>query len=100
MKIRVSEHQGVLPRTGKIVKGTLSTSVRDHMLECDHTVTWDDFKVLERERESKHWLLEIKESLFIKRDKLSLKGAVIDLRYFARNNLSRISAHKKNFSLI
>ena len=40
------------------------------MLECDHIVAWDDFKVLGRE--SKHWLLEIKESLFIKRDKLSL----------------------------
>ena len=31
-KIRVSEDQGVSPRTGKPVKGTLSTSVRDHML--------------------------------------------------------------------
>ena len=70
LKVRVSEHQGVSPRTGKIVKGTLSTSVRDHMLECDHIVTWDDFKVLGRE--SNHWLLEIKESLFIKRDKPSL----------------------------
>ena len=40
------------------------------MLECDHIITWDDFKVLDRE--SKHWLLEIKESLFIKRDKPSL----------------------------
>ena len=49
---------------------TLSTSVRDHMLECDHIVLWDDFKVLGRE--SNQWLLEIKENLFIKRDKLSL----------------------------
>ena len=31
-KVRVLEHQGVSPRTGKSVKGTLSTSVRDHML--------------------------------------------------------------------
>ena len=54
----------------KIVKGTLSTSVCEHMLECDHIVTWDDFKVLGRE--SNNWLLEIKESLFIKRDKPSL----------------------------
>ena len=34
-KVRVSEHQGVPPRTGKPDKGTLSTSVRDHMLACD-----------------------------------------------------------------
>ena len=64
-KVSVSEHQGVSPRTGRIVKSTLSTSVRDHMLECDHRVTWDDFKVLGRE--SNHWLLEIKESLLTKR---------------------------------
>ena len=38
MKVRISEHQGVSPRTGKRVKGTLSTSVRDHMLNCNHTV--------------------------------------------------------------
>ena len=46
LKVRVSEHQDVSSRTGKIVKGTLSTSVHDHMLECDHIVTWDEFKVL------------------------------------------------------
>ena len=65
MKVRVSEHQGVSPRTGKRVKGTLSTSVRD-MLDCDHTVAWEDFSIIGRE--SNHYLLETKESLFIKRD--------------------------------
>ena len=70
MKVRVLEHQGVSPRTGKHLKGTFSTSVRDHMLDCNHMVAWDDFKVLGRE--SNHWLLEIRESLFIKRDKPSL----------------------------
>ena len=70
MKIRVSERQGVSPRAGKHLKETLSTSVRDHMLDCNHLVAWDDFKVLERE--SNHWLLEIKERLFIKRDRPSL----------------------------
>ena len=66
MKVRVSEHQGVSPRTGKIVKGTQTTAVRDHMLFCDHRVAWDDFTVLGNE--ANHYLLEIKESLFIKRD--------------------------------
>ena len=55
LRVRVSEHQGVSLRTAKIVKGTLSTSVYDHMLECDHKVTWDDFKVLGRK--SNNWLL-------------------------------------------
>ena len=70
MRVRISEHKGVSPRTGKHLKGTLSTSVRDHMHDCNHMVAWDDFKVLGRE--SNHWLLEIKESLFIKKDMPSL----------------------------
>ena len=74
MKARVSEHQGVSPQTGKHIIGTLSTSVRDHMLSCNHVVAWDDFKVLGRE--SNHWLLEIKESLFIKKDKPSLNKSI------------------------
>ena len=37
LNVRVLQHQGVSPRTGKIVKGTLSTC--DHMLQCDHIVT-------------------------------------------------------------
>ena len=68
-KVRVSEHQGVSPRMGKPVKGTLSTSVRDHMLVCDHKVVHEDFKFLGNE--SNRYFLELKESLFIKRDKPS-----------------------------
>ena len=70
MKVRVSEHQGVSPRTGKRVKGTLSTLVKDHMLNCYHTVAWEDFSIICRE--SNHYLLETKESLFIKRDNSSI----------------------------
>ena len=70
MKIRVSEHQGVSPRAGKRVKGMLSMSVRDHMLNCDNTVAWEDFSIIDRELN--HYLLETKESLFIKRDNRSL----------------------------
>ena len=66
MKARVSEHQGVSPRTGKHLKKTLPTSARDHMLDFNHVVAWDDFKVTRRK--PNHWFLEIKESLFIKRD--------------------------------
>ena len=81
MKVRVSEHQGVLPQTGKHLKGTLSTSMRDHMLDCNHMVAWDDFKVLGRE--SNHWLLEIKESLFIKRDRPSLNKNIYSQELFS-----------------
>ena len=80
MKVRVSEHQGVSPRTGQHLKGTLSTSVRDHMLDCNHVVAWDDLKVLGRE--SNHWLLEIKESLFIKGDRPSLNKNIYSQELF------------------
>ena len=68
-KERISE-QGVSPKTGKSVKGTLSTSARDHMLVCNHKVIYEDFKFLYIK--SYRYLLELKESLFIKRDKLPL----------------------------
>ena len=74
MKVRVSEHQGLFSRTGKHLKVTLSTSVRDHMLDCNHVVAWDDFKVLGRE--PNHWFLEVEESLFIKRDRPSLNNNI------------------------
>ena len=80
MKVRVSEHQGVSPQTGKHLKATFSTSVRDHTLDCNHLVAWDDFKVLGRE--SNHWVVEIKESLFIKRDRLSLNKNIYSQKLF------------------
>ena len=43
MKVRVSEHQWISTRAGQYLKGTLSTSMRDHMLHCNHIVAWDDF---------------------------------------------------------
>ena len=38
VKVQVSEHQGVSPRTGKRAKSMQSMSVRDNMLDCNHTV--------------------------------------------------------------
>ena len=69
-KARVSEHLGVSPRIGEPVEGTLSTSARDHMFICEHKVVHEDFKFLGKA--STRYLLELKESLFIKRNKPSL----------------------------
>ena len=48
MKVQVSEHQGVSPRTGKQVKGMLSMSVAEHMLDYYHTVACEDFSIIGR----------------------------------------------------
>ena len=47
---------------------------------CNHMVAWNDFKVLGRE--SNHWLLEIKDSLFIKRDTPSLNKNIYSYELF------------------
>ena len=54
----------------KWVKGNLSTSARDHLLIWDHKVVHEDFTFLSVP--SNRYLLELKDSLFIKRDKPSL----------------------------
>ena len=53
---------------------------RDHMLYCNNVVDYDDFKVLGRG--PNHWLLEIKESLFIKRDRTSLNKDIYSQEMF------------------
>lgn len=67
MNVRISEHQGVLPRTRKSVKETLSTMVRGHMHICYRQVVWGNFKILGIK--CNMFILEIKECAFIKRDK-------------------------------
>ena len=82
-KVRVSEQQGVSPLTSKPVKDTLSTSVRDHMLFCDHKVVHEDIKFLGNE--SNRYLLELKESLFIKRDNACMYIPVLPWLVFIRS---------------
>ena len=46
LSVRVGEHSGVSPITGKKLKSKKSTAVKDHMLFCDHIASIDDFKIL------------------------------------------------------
>ena len=69
-KVRVLEHFDVSLRTGNPVEGTFSISVRDYNLIGDHKVVHENLKCLGNK--SNKYLLELKESLFIKRDKPSL----------------------------
>ena len=78
-KVRVM-FQGVSPRTDEPAKDTLSTSVRDHMLVCGHKVVHEDFKF--HGHESSRYLLELKESLFIKKDKPSLNKNLYSQEFY------------------
>ena len=44
LNIRVGEHSGVSPLSGKKSKAKTTTAIKDHMLFCDHVVSLEDFK--------------------------------------------------------
>ena len=65
--IRVGEHSGVSPLTGKKSNAKTTTAIKDYMLLCDHVVSLDDFKILASSDSEFH--LKIKESLLTLGDK-------------------------------
>ena len=70
LDIRSGEHIGVSPLTGKKVKSSNNSAICHHLLHCNFLPSFDNFSVLAHE--NKKYLLEIKESLLIMRDKPSL----------------------------
>ena len=65
-KVRSGEHKGISPLTFKKTKPSKESSIRDHLLERDNNLSVDEFTILAHG--NKTYLLEIKESLLIKRD--------------------------------
>ena len=70
LDIRSGEHMGVSPLTGKKVKPMKNSAVGDHLLHCSYLPSFGNFSILMHE--NKKFLLEIKESLLIMRDKPSI----------------------------
>ena len=70
LDIRSGEHIGVSSFTGKKVKPSNNSAISNHLRHCHFLRSFDNFSVLAHE--SKKYLLEIKESLLIMRDKPSL----------------------------
>ena len=70
LDIRSGEHISVSPLTGKKVKPSNNSAICDHLLHCNFLPSFDNFSVLAYE--NKKYLLGIKESLLIMRDKPSL----------------------------
>ena len=67
--VRIGEHIGISPLTRKKVKPK-GSAVSDHLLLCNHSPYFENLSVLTKE--NKKFLLELKESLQIMRDKPSL----------------------------
>ena len=69
MNVRIGKYIGISPPTKKQVKPK-SSCLADDLIFCNHSASYDDFSILTRE--NKKFLLELKESLLIMRDKPSL----------------------------
>ena len=69
LNVRIGEHIGISPLTRKQVKPK-NSAVADHLLLCNHWASYDDFSILTRDNSK--FLLVLKESLLILRDKPSL----------------------------
>ena len=57
---------GVSARTGKNIKATKNSAVRDHMVVFNNTVTFEDFSVLTNR--TNDFGIKLQESLLIHRD--------------------------------
>ena len=65
-KVRAGEHSGVSRLTNKQSKSKKYTAVKDHMLNCNQPISFDNFKVLAPS--NSEFRLKTKESLLISRD--------------------------------
>ena len=70
LDIRSGEHIDMSPLTGKKFKPVNKSAACDHLFHCIYLPPFDNFSILAGE--NKKFLLEIKESLLIMRDKSSL----------------------------
>ena len=75
----IGEHIGISPLTKKKVKPK-GSAVSDHLLLCNHSSSFENFSVLTKENIK--FLLELKESLLIMRDKLSLNRNIRSLHHY------------------
>ena len=63
LNVKVGEHSGVSPLTGKTSEYKAIAAVKDHMLFCDHVVSLEVFKILASVNSEFHH--KIKENLLI-----------------------------------
>ena len=74
LALRSGEHIGISPLTSKRVQPRKDSAVCHHLLNCNYSPTFEDFSVLCHD--NKKYLLELKESLLIMRDRPSMNRNV------------------------
>ena len=84
LKVRCGEHTGISPLTSKKIKPLKESAIRDHLLICNNVPSFDEFSILAHG--NNRFVLEIKESLLIKRDKPVLNKNISSATLFLFDN--------------
>ena len=71
---RAAEHMGISNLTGRRLKNVMQSAISDHLLQCNCTITFDDFDMLAAE--SNKFKLLLREGLLRKRDKPILNRTI------------------------
>ena len=79
LNVRIGEHIGISPLTKKQVKSK-NSSTAYYLLFCNQSTSYGDFSILTRE--SKIFLLELKEYLLVMRGQPSLNGNITSARFY------------------
>ena len=70
LKVRSGEHIGISPLTFRKFKPSRECAIRNHLLNCNNIPSFDEFAIWAYGCHK--YILEIKESLLIKRDRPGL----------------------------
>ena len=84
LKVRSGEHIGISPLTFKKTKPSKESAIRDHLLNCNNIPSFEEFTILASGNNK--FVLEIKESLLIKRDRPILSKNISSAKLFLFDN--------------
>ena len=84
LKVRYGEHIGISPLTFKKTKPSKESAIRDHLLNCNNIPSFEKFTILANG--NNEFVLEIKESLLIKRDRPILNKNISSAKLFLFDN--------------
>ena len=84
LKVRSGEHIGISPLTFKKTKPSKESAIRDHLLNCNNIPSFEEFTILANGNNK--LVLEIKESLLVKRDRPFLNKNISSAKLFLFDN--------------
>ena len=84
LKVRSGEHLGISPLTFQKTKPSKESAIRRHLLNCNKIPSFEEFTILTNGNNK--FVLEIKESLLIKRDRPILNKNISSAKLFLFDN--------------